>query len=173
MVYPSIPSSISKPPNFLSDLSAVKITGEIMKDHNSSGPVANAKLQRNGREDTKVGQPHKGAISCRRIGPGLVEYDVADVPDHSNGRTSDSPYWEDCNSSLSSAEDEFHPTTCVTMVKPMNRVYSVSLDLGDDMILNMNGAAAREDEIEMLVEEALLDIASDTDVVYPGQTLTL
>merc|ERR1712137_1424255 len=37
----------------------------------------------------------------------------------------------------------------------------------------MQDEDAQEDEIEMLVQEVLLDIVSDEEVVYPGQTLTL
>jgi len=99
---------------------------------------------------------------CRRIGPGLLEYDVVRRSSFSSDESAasivqvsdvDSTSNGDCNSSLSSAE------------------FDGELKSSDE--LNVQNEDAQEDEIEMLVQEVLLDIVSDEEVVYPGQTLTL
>lgn len=102
---------------------------------------------------------------CRRIGPGLLEYDVVRRSSFSSDESTasivhvsdvDSASHGDCNSSLSSAE------------------FDGELKSSDELnVAGMQDEDAQEDEIEMLVQEVLLDIVSDEEVVYPGQTLTL
>lgn len=102
---------------------------------------------------------------CRRIGPGLLEYDVVRRSSFSSEESAasvvqvsdvDSTRNGDCNSSLSSAE------------------FDGELKNSDELnAAGMQDEDAQEDEIEMLVQEVLLDIVSDEEVVYPGQTLTL
>jgi hypothetical protein len=102
---------------------------------------------------------------CRRIGPGLLEYDVVRRSSFSSEESAatvvhvsdvDSTSNGDCNSSLSSAEFDGE-------LKNLDELNGAGIQDED----------AQEDEIEMLVQEVLLDIVSDEEVVYPGQTLTL